>query len=546
GDTVRAAGLNLGDLQFSNVEELDLTGKSLSATVAQWNAFVDIRTLDRHAKTVEADVSGPGGTVSFAAWSSIEPLEIHNKTGQALTVTGPSNAATFVGSDQDETFNGGGEADTFNGGIGHDTLNGGDGGDQFEVDANETGTINGGAGKDTVEPLGASFGAIAFSNVELLAIPADAVSATAAQWSAFKTIHSSAKSNFTAAITGPGGAVNFTSWLGSQTLHINAGPASAGVQVTAPDNQIVFHGSAFADTFTGGDKADDVTGGAGGDTLNGGGGADTFHIDDNDGVDTVNGGAGADTFVIYQSGSSTNTSSIDGGADADTVKAVGPYLGDMSFANVETLLIDNNNSSFHATSQQWSSFKHVTTVSGAAHFNAYVTTGGTVDFSWEGPQPLYVDASLSTGAITSQVKGDVAAVFGTPFGDAWDMSKDTAASTQEHCGTGNDTVVCSNGQDTCTGGGGDDTFQYDSFAACSTGAPDLITDFGSGDKIDLSHIGVACHFGATPGHTGDVTFSYDAGSNTTEVTIYGDGDAIPDGQIDLHGNQILTADDFVF
>ncbi|MGL4967260.1 MAG: beta strand repeat-containing protein [Inquilinus sp.] len=54
-------------------------------------------------------------------------------------------------------------------------------------------------------------------------------------------------------------------------------------------------------------------------------------------------------------------------------------------------------------------------------------------------------------------------------------------------GSGNDRIVGRGGNDTLTGNGGNDVFDYDTRAFGS----DVITDFGSGDKIDLSFLNVA-------------------------------------------------------
>ena len=54
-------------------------------------------------------------------------------------------------------------------------------------------------------------------------------------------------------------------------------------------------------------------------------------------------------------------------------------------------------------------------------------------------------------------------------------------------GSGNDRIVGRGGNDTLTGNGGNDVFDYDTRGFGS----DLITDFGSGDKIDLSFLNAA-------------------------------------------------------
>ena len=83
--------------------------------------------------------------------------------------------------------------------------------------------------------------------------------------------------------------------------------------------------------------------------------------------------------------------------------------------------------------------------------------------------------------------------------------------------------------------------------------PDLITDWLAGDRIDLSAIDAdtktagdqAFHFGATPGHTGDIVVTYDATHNRTVVDLYIDKDAKADAEIWLTGNHTLSGADFV-
>ncbi|WP_211230555.1 M10 family metallopeptidase C-terminal domain-containing protein, partial [Inquilinus limosus] len=53
--------------------------------------------------------------------------------------------------------------------------------------------------------------------------------------------------------------------------------------------------------------------------------------------------------------------------------------------------------------------------------------------------------------------------------------------------SGNDRIVGRGGNDTLTGNGGNDVFDYDTRAFGS----DIITDFSSGDRIDLSFLNIA-------------------------------------------------------
>ncbi len=121
-------------------------------------------------------------------------------------------------------------------------------------------------------------------------------------------------------------------------------------------------------------------------------------------------------------------------------------------------------------------------------------------------------------------------------------------------GAGADILIGGAGQDTLTGGAGADAFVFTAIGDSTTSAPDLITDFTHGqDKIDLSSIDAntalaghqAFHFGATPGHTGDIVTHYDAAHNRTVIDLYVNADATRDSEIWLSGNHALTASDFL-
>ena len=131
----------------------------------------------------------------------------------------------------------------------------------------------------------------------------------------------------------------------------------------------------------------------------------------------------------------------------------------------------------------------------------------------------------------------------------------TARSTKDTLvgGSGDDTLIASPGKDTLTGGGGHDHFVFGSIQDLKVTAPDQITDFVSGqDQIDVSAMnallpgGGPFHLGATAGHVGDVTLSYDAAHNRTIIDLFTNADSQPDGVIWLSGQHTgLIASDFL-
>ncbi|USI72459.1 heparin lyase I family protein [Sphingomonas morindae] len=123
-------------------------------------------------------------------------------------------------------------------------------------------------------------------------------------------------------------------------------------------------------------------------------------------------------------------------------------------------------------------------------------------------------------------------------------------------GAGNDLIIGGPGADIMTGGGGKNVFWFgpgDIAATSATTGADRITDFGQGDRIDLSTMEnlvagrVGFHFigaSAFDGVAGAVHL-YETGGNTF---IQGDlnGDKVADFTIQLDGHHVLKATDFFF
>ena len=109
------------------------------------------------------------------------------------------------------------------------------------------------------------------------------------------------------------------------------------------------------------------------------------------------------------------------------------------------------------------------------------------------------------------------------------------------------------GQDTLSGGAGNDTFIFTALADSTVAAPDTISDFQAGDKIDLhlidANTGVAgdqaFHLGATPGHAGDIVVGAFSGGKTV-ISLYVNADATADAALSLTGDHTgIAAADFV-
>ncbi|MBI5318632.1 M10 family metallopeptidase C-terminal domain-containing protein, partial [Bradyrhizobium sp.] len=98
------------------------------------------------------------------------------------------------------------------------------------------------------------------------------------------------------------------------------------------------------------------------------------------------------------------------------------------------------------------------------------------------------------------------------------------------------------GRDTMTGNGGADTFVFASgHSSAASGQHDIITDFSSGDLIDISAMGSFRFLGtsAFDGGAYALNYSYSSGITTLRGDINGDG--VADFAIDLTGNIALSA-----
>lgn len=119
--------------------------------------------------------------------------------------------------------------------------------------------------------------------------------------------------------------------------------------------------------------------------------------------------------------------------------------------------------------------------------------------------------------------------------------------------TGNDRLTGGADADTLAGGGGRDRFVYLSPSDSRARTADTITDFRSGDRIDVSAIDAgpktkgeqAFQFGTTAAHTGDIVAAFDAAANVTAISLFINAHSNPDLAINLTGNIPLPAADFV-
>jgi Ca2+-binding RTX toxin-like protein len=257
-------------------------------------------------------------------------------------------------------------------------------------------------------------------------------------------------------------------------------------------------GSEFADNLTGSTGANLISGEDGNDIIAGGAGADelfgeggTDSIDGGDGNDRLVGGAGADTLV---GGAGTDTAYYDDATSGVTV----------NLANVAANTGD-------AAGDTYSGIEHF---AGSAFNDTMIgNEANNLLSGWTG------DDNLNGGGGKDQMFG----------------------------GDGVDTLNGGAGADTLTGGTGADIFVFSAASDSGVGYSnaDLITDFTSGDKIDLSAIVSGGTFigSASFGHHAGEIRAVTAGFQTG-IFVDLDGDANADIQIRLSGVHVLTASDF--
>jgi serralysin len=296
-------------------------------------------------------------------------------------------------------------------------------------------------------------------------------------------------------------------------------------------------------TVTGGPVI--VTGTAAGDTMNGTAGNDiVYGLGGNDwihlhhgGNDTVYGGDGND--VIFYRGTLTPADTIDGGAGIDQIVFQGNYSAGLT---LWTGIVAIESYAFlSAADNRFGG-------GGAGPYNfSIVTINETVpagqNFAFDGSglgttETMTIDGAAETDGALSLYGG-------------W--GPDTLSG-----GAGADTIQGSVGADILTGRGGNDTFKYRTANDSTAAASDNITDFRSGDIINLSIVdadaGVAGNqafswigTSAFSGVAGQLRVQQQTGNNwLVQGDVDGNGTADLSLALNSADAHSLTAGDFVF
>lgn len=503
-----------------NASQFSATGIALNSTITGGSGSTQTLTINNASNF-------SGANLAFATWDVTDIVNINGTTGND----------TITGTTVNDTITGGNGIDILDGSAGNDSIDGGAGND----------FMNGGAGVDTI--LG-----------------------NTGSDSIYMTLDGSNDS-----IDGGAGDTDLLSYSTVATaLTVTMTAAQAGTVVSGAQTdtftniEVIRLGSAN-DTFNGSTGNDSVYGAGGTDSLLGGGGDDTFFVGATDGQDVIDGGTGTNTIAAASNSAranwatATNIQAYSGGTFTD-FRVVGSAAGELmdfsaaTMTNVARIDAGAGDDTVIGTAGADAIF-------GGTGGNDLLQGGGGNDtflVDWQsGTDTIWggttsadagtADTILATSAATitwSQVHGIEAVngngfanvvIQGSALADTLDFTGvtltgvariDAAAGNDIVIGSaGADTIVGGQGADTMTGNGGNDTFKFASYANSTAAAPDHITDFNAGDRIDLTGVdGNSLLAGVQAFHwVGSAAFlANDAGA----LRVYDDGA----GHIIVEGN----------
>jgi len=456
-------------------------------------------------------------TASYASAASGVTVSLGVFTAQNTGGAGTDlllNIERLTGSRFNDVLTGDVEDNIIKGGDGRDSLDGGEG----------TDTLDGGSGKDTLD------------------------GGQDEDWASY----ASAKSGVT---------VNLDIQLAQDT-------GGGGIDRLIGIEHLI--GSKFNDRLLGESGNNNLSGGAGKDTLIGGGGEDT--LDGGAGNDVLNGGLDSDLASYASAGSGVTVSLVvataqnTGGGGVDRLIGIEGLIGSkfndrltgdgggnelIGGAGKDTLNGGGGDDMVEGGAGN-DVMNGGAGTDGATYRLA--TSGVTVNLAAVGAQ--------NTGGAGTDMLSNFEDLVGSKFGDTLtgnslaNLLVGGGGNDTMSGGDGNDTLFGGAGRDELTGGAGSDTFVYrsplDSWSTLSM--LDLITDFGAGDRIDLSAIDAdsttggnqAFHLDGSTGGPGDIGVVFDAANNRTAIHLYVDNSGGAAGTIMLSGNHTgLTEGDFV-
>ncbi|WJN59968.1 hypothetical protein OH686_14530 [Pseudomonas sp. SO81] len=521
GDTSSLIGNSLNNILYAGAGNNVLNGGAGSDTVSYLYASSAVTVT-----LASAAAQATGGSDSDML------IAIENLTGSSYNDSLTGDAA-------DNTLSGGAGDDILNGRAGADKLIGGDGSDIYYVDnasdlVSETNASLSTGGSDTVYSYLSKY--TLGANIENGRIVAGG-NASLTGNSLNNILYAGAGSNVLNGGTGSDSvSYLYASSAVTVTLASSAAQATGG---SGSDTLIAIEsliGSNYNDKLTGNSASNRLSGGLGNDVLNGGAGSDKMI-----------GGEGSDTYYVDNAGdvvSETNADASTGGTDT-----VYSYLTSYSLGtNIE------NGRILAAGSANLSGNNLNNVLVAGIGNNILNGSDGTDTVSYTHASSAVTVSLNSTSAQATKGSGSdtlisIENLAGSQYNDSLTGN---AASNTLNGGAGNDRLIGGAGKDLLIGGAGNDTFVINALSDSGLTSDnwDVIKDFMSGDKIDLSRLDADTTVDGNNVFTQIIdsaaAFTAAGQLRLTDGVLYGniDGDADAEFAIQLVGVTSVSLADF--
>jgi serralysin len=457
-----------------------------------------------------------------------------------LTLTGVGDI-NGTGNGLANSLTGNAGSNILNGAAGADTMFGGAGNDTYFVDnAGDVVTEWSGGGTDQVY---ASVNHALSSNVENLTLTGGANINATGNWAA-NVISGNSGNNVldggTDADRLAGGAGNDTYYVDNAGDNIieNAGEGTdsvfSSVSLTLGANvenltltgswSLSATGNGLANNLTGNAGANILNGLGGADTMAGGAGNDTYHVDN--AGDIVNDWSNAGTDAVYSTVSYallTHVESLTLTGSAN-INATGNWLSNSLAGNTGDNIFDGGSGA--------------DTMSGDSGNDTYhVDNAGDVVVEWwnRGVDTVFASVSYTLAAnVENLTLTNVWSLNATGNELANNITGNAGSNILTGGGgsdiitggEGKDTLIGGAGADRLTGGAAIDTFRFLTQAESTVTYHDVITDFASGDRIDVSAVygGTLTyrHAGAFTGQAGELQLTASGGGVLVNIDLTGD------------------------
>ena len=402
---------------------------------------------------VSTDVAGLLANASIIGVDGLVPTPfVGTSAADTLSVAPGGDSTLLQGLGGNDSLNGGKGSDTLDGGTGSDNLVGGNGSDTYIVDSAKDVIVDASGDDDRIQAsISIDLNAAAYAGIEHVTLTGTAaLNATGGPDLVSNLLIGNAGNNI---LDGKGGDDQLAGGAGNDTYIVDSGDdlifenpgegtdqvnSSTGYTLAANVENLTLtgtdgnlgEGNDLANKITGNSGANLLVGHDGNDTLTGNEGNDT--LDGGPGSDSMTGGIGDDTYSVDSSADKVVESSASGGID-EVDSSITYALG----SNLERLTLGL-----------------VGNIDG---------TGNSLD-------------NTITGGFGNNVLSGLAGN---------DTLTDIGGNDLFFGGDGADTLQASEGADTLVGGAGSDRFAFD---ANSLNGLDLISDFTSGDVLDVSDL----------------------------------------------------------